>query len=256
MNIRQKLNAVMKAVNYVQKDTSVKAGNSSYKAVTHDQVTALTRGELTAIGVSIETSVVERKTTFFERGKDDKGNVRQPGVFYEGVFDVAFVNIDDATGTDKVVKRVDAHGKDYDDKAPNKAESMAQKRAILKLLQLESGEDDESRIQHEGDEAEKVTNVQPYLDRVAQATTGDEVGKIGADYLADAKANGWRTKDTDVAVQEACSKRRGVLAEAKPAKLDLPAEKEAAAEKLQAEFDRRDKAAAKKKASGELAGQA
>ncbi len=51
--------------------------------------------------------------------------------------------------TDRITVRLDAHADDYGDKAPGKALSYATKYAILKVLMLESGENEEGRIKPE-----------------------------------------------------------------------------------------------------------
>jgi ERF superfamily len=250
-NIHQKLNDVMKAIHYIKKDAVVGEGRSSYKAVTHDQVTAQTREEFVGIGISVVTSLVEGKTTFIERGKDDRGNQKHPIVFFDGVFDVEFVNIDDPN--DKIVKRVAGHGEDCGDKAPGKAESIAQKRAVLKQLQIETGENDESRIQHD-QEDDSADRLAPFLADIAKAPSREAIQAISKAYVEAAKRDGWGTVETRKIVQEACSKRAGVIAESakaeppkkgnaakedEPTKLNLPDDPKEAAKVLQAELDRR-----------------
>ena len=46
LNIYQRINAVMQAVKYVQKDKAVNGGGQNYKAVTHDQVVSVARQAL------------------------------------------------------------------------------------------------------------------------------------------------------------------------------------------------------------------
>ena len=62
---------------------------------------------------------------------------------YSGVYSVSFVNIDD--GNDKVQIQLESHANDNGDKATGKALTYAVKNAILKVLSLETGENDESR---------------------------------------------------------------------------------------------------------------
>lgn len=136
MNILQRLNAIKKQINYIQKDRKVE----SYMAVSHDQVTALTRQHFIDAGVLVLPSEVSSQTitTTMTTGKG------VPYVRFEGLYDVAFINIDDSK--ELVSVRVTAHALDHGDKAPGKALSYATKAAILKILQLETGEGDESRI--------------------------------------------------------------------------------------------------------------
>jgi hypothetical protein len=62
---------------------------------------------------------------------------------YEARYRVDFINVDEPTQILSVV--LTAHANDHGDKAPGKTVSYATKYAILKVLQLETGEDDEAR---------------------------------------------------------------------------------------------------------------
>ena len=61
---------------------------------------------------------------------------------YTGTYEINFIGID---GGDKITVTVQAHAQDNGDKAPGKALTYATKSAILKVLCLESGDDEESR---------------------------------------------------------------------------------------------------------------
>ena len=135
-NIYQRVRAVMQKVAYVQKDKQVE----NYMAVTHDMVTAMVRPHFLEAGIVIAPRVVEAKMVDTGR-KSSKGNIAWR---YEGRFEVDFVNVDDPS--DKITVPLDAHADDYGDKAPGKALSYATKYAVLKLLMLETGEDDEGRL--------------------------------------------------------------------------------------------------------------
>lgn len=140
MNIYQRINAVRKAIGYVQKDKNVSAGaGGSYKAVTHDAVTGMVRAALIEHGVVIVPSVIS--ATFNQKEPDSKQRL------YEATYQIEFVNIDEPT--DRIVTHQNAHALDNGDKAPGKAMSYATKCAILKLFNIETGEDEESRYQQE-----------------------------------------------------------------------------------------------------------
>ena len=64
---------------------------------------------------------------------------------YRGWYDVSLVNIDDSN--DRATVSIEAHALDNGDKAPGKCATYATKTAILKLLWLETGENDESRAE-------------------------------------------------------------------------------------------------------------
>lgn len=139
LNIYQRINEVRKAIGYVQKDKSVSTGGGSYKAVTHDAVTGMVREALIKHGVVIVPSVVS--AVFHQKEPEAKQRL------YEATFQVEFVNMDEPA--DRIVTQQNAHALDNGDKAPGKAMSYATKYAILKLFNIETGEDDESRYQQE-----------------------------------------------------------------------------------------------------------
>ncbi len=139
MNIYQKLQAVMKEVSYIKKDAEVKGGGT-YKAVTHDMVTAMVRPHFVTHGIIVVPRLVSGEVVDTGR-KTSAGN---PIIRYQGVYEVSFVNADDPQ--DVCMLPVAAHAEDQGDKAPGKALSYATKGGILKVLLLESGENDESRV--------------------------------------------------------------------------------------------------------------
>lgn len=138
MNIYQRIAKVMEAVSYVKKDATVSEGGN-YKAVSHDQVTSIVRQHFVANGIVVVPKVIA--ATMIDTGrKSAKGN---PAFRYEGRFEIAFVNVE--APEDRIVITLDAHADDFGDKAPGKALSYAVKGATLKVLYLETGENDESR---------------------------------------------------------------------------------------------------------------
>lgn len=145
MNIYQKINSVMKAVAYVQKDKSVTGMGAGYKAVTHDQLVATIRKHVVDAGIAV--TVTQTRGLMHEKGKkwdrDSKMEVPDSMRLYEGEYDVSLVNIDDPQ--DRVTVHVESHALDNGDKAPGKAMTYATKTAMLKLFWLETGENDESR---------------------------------------------------------------------------------------------------------------
>jgi len=139
MNIYQRINEVRKAIGYVQKDKAVSTGGGSYKAVTHDAVTGMVRAALIEHGVVIVPSVVSSVLN----AKEPEAKQR----LYEATFQIEFVNMDDPA--DRIVTHQTAHALDNGDKAPGKAMSYATKYAILKLFNIETGDDEESRYQQD-----------------------------------------------------------------------------------------------------------
>ncbi len=134
-NIYQRINAVMKEVQYVQKDARVQG----YKAVTHDMVTAVLRPAMVKAGIVIQLE--QLKSELLER-RDKTAGISMH--LYSGDYAVHFVNIDKPD--DRVTICINAHAADNGDKAPGKCASYATKSAMLKMFSLETGENEESRI--------------------------------------------------------------------------------------------------------------
>ena len=136
LNIYQRLNAVRDAVKYLQKDKAVQG----YKAITHDAVTAACREHLIKHGVMIVPDQVSSLAT--DVGKTQSGATI---IRYEARYNIRFVNIENPD--DCVSMQIEAHANDHGDKAPGKALSYAVKYAMLKLLSIETGENEESRVE-------------------------------------------------------------------------------------------------------------
>lgn len=144
-NIYQRVNRVMQAVEYVQKDATVQTGGErGYKAVTHDMVLAVLRKAMVENGI-VTVPALKSHELVYTRGADPKGNKEHYSQhLYQAVFVVRFVNADNPQ--DFIETEVPAHANDSGDKAPGKAMSYAVKYAMLKVFGLETGESDEGRM--------------------------------------------------------------------------------------------------------------
>lgn len=142
-NIYQRINAVMKEVQYIKKDGQVSGGGASYKAVTHDQVVSAVRSSMVKHGIVIEPKQISGEFLVMR----DVNATPQPikmGL-YSGSYEINFVNIDDPK--DRTIVSVQAHASDNGDKAPGKAMTYAVKTAVVKQFYFETGENDESRAE-------------------------------------------------------------------------------------------------------------
>jgi hypothetical protein len=92
---------------------------------------------------------------------------------YEATYDFHFVSIDNPE--DRISIRIQAHAMDNADKAPGKALSYAKKYAVLKLFEIETGEDEESRA-YEPD-AMPDTVLADYLAAIDGAAAIDDLQK-------------------------------------------------------------------------------
>lgn len=165
MNIYQKINEVRKALNYIQKDKSVSTGGGSYRAVTHDAVTAMARKHFIEQGIVCVPNLVDAVSDPKEEGSKQAR--------YRATYVFDFVNCEQPD--DKISVRIEAHAMDNADKAPGKAISYAKKYAVLKLLEIETGEDEESRYQKE--EIDPV----PFIERMEACETIDELKAVYAE---------------------------------------------------------------------------
>lgn len=122
MNIFQRINAVMKEVEYVQKGSA--KVNGQYSFVSHDAVTAALHKPLADHGIVMVPSVLE---------------LTQDGNRTVARVQLAFVNIDEPT--DHIAIMHYGYGIDTQDKGIGKAVSYAVKYGLLKLFCLETGDD-------------------------------------------------------------------------------------------------------------------
>ncbi len=136
-SLLERLNEVRKQVTYVQKDAQVQ----NYLAVTHDMVTAAIRPALVEQEIFFLPSI--RSEEVREAGTTKNGT---PMFRYEAVFEIT-VMAPGAEPAEGIKINIPAHGQDMADKAPSKALSMAVKSAQLKLLNLETGENEEGRFE-------------------------------------------------------------------------------------------------------------
>ena len=131
LNILQRLNAVMKELDYIQKD---KKGGLQYSFVSHDKVTGMVRPLLVKHGIVCWPSSFD---------------VAQDGNRTHLRCKVVFASIDNPA--DRIEVDSLGYGIDSQDKGPGKAMSYAMKYAYLKALSLETGDDpdQDQNVRHE-----------------------------------------------------------------------------------------------------------
>lgn len=139
-NIYQRILEVMRKVQYIQKDAQIQFGNTKYKAVTHDKVIASIRPALIENEIVIVPSVIEHSCEQLKVGSNNafKTDVK---------ISVNFINANDPQDRYEVFSFGSAL--DNQDKGIGKAISYALKYAILKTFCIETGENEESRMQGE-----------------------------------------------------------------------------------------------------------
>lgn len=147
LNIYQRLHAVMKAIDYVQKED--KKVNNQYTFVSHDAVTAKCRKEFVEHGILSIPSVTNHeavvgttKKKVYIAGKESYIDEEITKTIL--TVNVDFVNIDNPH--EKISTVSMGYGLDNQDKGVGKAYSYAVKYAYLKVLGLETGDDPERDI--------------------------------------------------------------------------------------------------------------
>lgn len=196
LNLYQRINEIRKKVDYIQKDKAVSTGGGSYKAVTHDAVTGILRQHLNEYGIVCVPNLVASKAN------DRVGDAKQ--FRYDATYSFDFVNCDKPE--EKLTIVIEAHAMDNADKAPGKALSYAKKYAVLKLFEIETGEDEESRYQSAD------FNLEMYLDIIKGAENMDDLRKLFAEAMG--AANEAKDKEAQKAVIKAKDARKAELAKA------------------------------------------
>ena len=170
-NIFQRINDVRKEVEYIQKDKAVSGAGANYKAVTHDQVVANVRASAVKHGIVIYPEQLQHSMPIM---RDVKNDVKMH--LYSGDYAVNFVNEDNPE--DRLVMTINAHANDNGDKAPGKCATYAVKTAVLKVFFLETGEDDESRMEH----TKPIAKIQAEAIKKALGNDDERIGKFCEHY--------------------------------------------------------------------------
>lgn len=133
MNIYEKINEVMKRIEYLTKDDQVNFGTTKYKAISEEKVTTAVRNELVKVGIAIipieqEMNVVELMRTEKSVNQRTDVNVRY-----------RIQNIDDIN--DYIIASSSGSGVDTQDKGVGKAMTYAYKYLLLRTFAIPTGED-------------------------------------------------------------------------------------------------------------------
>jgi len=133
MNIFQKINEVMKAIEYLTKDDKVEFGNTKYKAISEEKVTTAVRKELVKQGIVIIP--IMQESTVTELIRTDKSVNQRADVHTR----YRIQNIDDVN--DFIEVESNGSGVDTQDKAVGKAMTYAYKYMLLRTFAIPTGED-------------------------------------------------------------------------------------------------------------------
>lgn len=180
MNIFQKINEVMKAIEYLTKDDKVEFGNTKYKAISEEKVTTAVRKELVKQGIVIIP--IMQESTVTELIRTDKSVNQRADVHTR----YRIQNIDDVN--DFIEVESNGSGVDTQDKAVGKAMTYAYKYMLLRTFAIPTGEDPDKISSAETDykiqseiNAEKVidkTKVQALNKSIENAGITDEIVEL------------------------------------------------------------------------------
>lgn len=180
MNIFQKINEVMKAIEYLTKDDKVEFGNTKYKAISEEKVTTAVRKELVKQGIVIIP--IMQESTVTELIRTDKSVNQRADVHTR----YRIQNIDDVN--DFIEVESNGSGVDTQDKAVGKAMTYAYKYMLLRTFAIPTGEDPDKISSAETDykiqseiNAEKVidkTKVQALNKSIENAGITDDIVEL------------------------------------------------------------------------------
>lgn len=133
MNIYQKINEVMKKIEYLTKDDKVEFGTTKYKAISEEKVTTAVRNVLVEVGIVILP--ISQESTVVELIRTDKSVNQRADVHTR----YRIQNIDDVN--DFIEVESNGSGVDTQDKAVGKAMTYAYKYMLLRTFAIPTGED-------------------------------------------------------------------------------------------------------------------
>ena len=209
MNIFQKINEVMKAIEYLTKDNKVEFGNTKYKAISEEKVTTAVRKELVKQGIVIIP--IMQESTVTELIRTDKSVNQRADVHTR----YRIQNIDDVN--DFIEVESNGSGVDTQDKAVGKAMTYAYKYMLLRTFAIPTGEDPDKISSAETDykiqselNAEKVidkTKVQALNKSIENAGITDEVVELILSQYGYTSTSEIKVKDYQQIIQDFKSKK-------------------------------------------------
>lgn len=144
MNIYQKINEVMKRIEYLTKDDQVNFGTTKYKAISEEKVTTAVRNELVKVGLVIIPIKQDINVVELMRSEKSVNQRTDVNVVYR------IQNIDDSE--DYIEASSSGSGVDTQDKGVGKAMTYAYKYLLLRTFAIPTGEDPDKISSAETDE--------------------------------------------------------------------------------------------------------
>ena len=128
MNIYQKINEVMKRIEYLTKDDKVEFGTTKYKAISEEKVTTAVRNEMVKVGIVIVPIEQQMNVTELMRTEKSVNQRTDVDTLYR------IQNIDDPE--DFIVAASSGSGVDTQDKGVGKAMTYAYKYLLLRTFAI------------------------------------------------------------------------------------------------------------------------
>ena len=144
MNIFEKINAVMKEIEYLTKDDNVEFANIKYKAISEEKVTTAVRNELVKQGIVILPIEQQSENKELIRTEKSVNMLTSVHVKYR------IQNIEDKE--DYIEVESNGSGVDTQDKGVGKAMTYAYKYMLLRTFAIPTGEDPDKISSAETDE--------------------------------------------------------------------------------------------------------
>lgn len=169
MNIYQKIQAIMKEVQYLAKDDKVEFGNTKYRALSEEKVTSIMRQKLIDYGLIVFPTY---------QSSNRVGQITHVDVTY------LMVNVDNPEECITIASCGD--GADSQDKGSGKAMTYAYKYMWLRTFGIPTGEDPDKISSAELDaiEASKKDRVLPVCERCGNVIT-DQKKRDGSTWSAE-----------------------------------------------------------------------
>ena len=169
MNIYQKIQAIMKEVQYLAKDDKVEFGNTKYRALSEEKVTSNMRQKLIDYGLIVFPTY---------QSSNRVGQITHVDVTY------LMVNVDNPEECITIASCGD--GADSQDKGSGKAMTYAYKYMWLRTFGIPTGEDPDKISSAELDaiEASKKDRVLPVCERCGNVIT-DQKKRDGSTWSAE-----------------------------------------------------------------------
>lgn len=175
-NLSQRILAVMKDIQYLQKDDAIGSGTYAYKAISIEKVMEVVRGSMIEHGLVLMPVAQQHSLVDYSRpGRNGDSIVSLTTV------DVQYRIVNTDNQEDFMLLASSGTGTDPQDKGVGKAMTYAHKNLALRLFMIPTGEDADKVHNSELERQQQAATekaVASLIEQLNAATTQDEVKKI------------------------------------------------------------------------------